>query len=220
MTDAIDTALVAWLREGPDVGPPEPLARALALTRTMTQRHPWLVRDRWPRRTARSGRLLAIAAALLLALAAGLVAIMSIGTPQPRPLPIGDDVIPLPADIAIDLPMLVNGWGYRLSDVPSDAASPRISAAEAVDIAGLELLHGLQTNGMPPQDPTRPDGLMRRQILVPETETPRVVWVVTYRWKVGFDCSSERGGPGACPHWETHMIDDQTGERVTSFSSG
>lgn len=169
MTDAIDTALVAWLREGPDVGPPEPLARALALTRTLPQRHPWLVRDRWPRRTVRSGRLLLIAASLLLIVVAGLAAMLSIGAPQPRPMPVDNDPIPLPPDLAVDLPGLVNGWGYELSDVPPDAASPRISAEQAVDIAGRELLRGLQANGMPAQDPSRPDGLMRRQILVEQT---------------------------------------------------
>ena len=81
----------------------------------------------------------------------------------------------------------------------------------ATEIAGQELLEMLRINSMCYRTQARPDGLLRGLVFDPNENSTHVVWVVTY-------CRDDAARPGDCPTWHTYMIDDQTGERVTSFS--
>ncbi len=47
MNETPNRALHAWLEQGPEQGPSEVLARALARTRTTSQRPAWTYPERW-----------------------------------------------------------------------------------------------------------------------------------------------------------------------------
>ena len=83
MNDHSDRQLSAWLREGPERGPQHGLERALAAARRTGQRPGWTFHERVPML-----RLTAIAAAVLLAVTAGLALVArptSVGGPAPVP---------------------------------------------------------------------------------------------------------------------------------------
>jgi hypothetical protein len=123
-----------------------------------------------------------------------------------------NDPVPLPADLAA---MVEADPGIRL--LPADGSVPQISATKALEIAGRVLLEELDGNRVPRQDPSVPDGLIRR-LMTNNSQPPTSAWLVAYRWKAGFDCHSEAGGPGACQTTSFYFIDDRTGELLSSFS--
>jgi TolB protein len=106
MTDPTERAFAAWLLDGPDVGPPEGLARAIAQTRRTRQRPGWLVAERWLPMDQPMQRVLPPRPAILLLvaalIAAGLATAVYLGT-QPRkladaPAPAGNGLIAFDAD--------------------------------------------------------------------------------------------------------------------------
>jgi hypothetical protein len=126
--------------------------------------------------------------------------------------PVGNDPVPLPADLAA---MIGPNMGLRLS--PADGSVPQISATKAVAIAGEHLFEELDGNRVPRQDPSVPDGLVRRLMTDGSPQHPKSVWIVAYRWAAGFDCHSPAGGPGPCESTSFYFIDDRTGELITSY---
>ena len=88
-----DHQIAAWLAEGPDQGPPEPLARALAATHRTSKRPRWTFPERWlpmqltMRRPVvpRAFMYLALVGLLLIALAAA-VLLLPGSTTIPEPL--------------------------------------------------------------------------------------------------------------------------------------
>ena len=94
MNDPMDRALADWLRDGPDQGPREALAQALAATRQVSQRPAWAIPERWlPMQltmqrapTLRPVLLLATVALLILTL---LGAAILIGSQRRLPEPFG-----------------------------------------------------------------------------------------------------------------------------------
>lgn len=94
MNEPMDRVLADWLRDGPDQGPREALAQALAATRQVSQRPAWAIPERWlPMQltmqrapTLRPVLLLATAALLILAL---LGAAILIGSQRRLPEPFG-----------------------------------------------------------------------------------------------------------------------------------
>ena len=218
MTDVTDAALAAWLREGPESGPPEPLARTLALTRSTRQRPGWLVRERglapraWP---ARQPALAAMVVVVLAALLAAALVIAAVGRPT---TPFDNDPIPMPPTLSVEVEQHIAGYGYRLDPVPADAGEPRISASQATEIAERRFLDSLRAHATPVHDPTHPEGVVRRQLYDPNDGSVQVVWLVTYRWQTEFECRTADGTPDVCPGWDAWVIDDQTGDVVTGFS--
>jgi len=93
MTQPTDRFLVEWFDAGPDQGPPEPLERALAVTRRTRKRPRWTFAERWlpmqttMARTPSSRPLLTVLAValLVLALAAGAVLVGALRHPLPEP---------------------------------------------------------------------------------------------------------------------------------------
>ena len=94
MTLPYDRDIAAWLADGPERGPAEPLARALAVTRRTRKRPRWTFPERWlpmqltMRRPMfpRAFTYLALVALLLVALVA---AILLLPGSQPIPEPLG-----------------------------------------------------------------------------------------------------------------------------------
>ncbi len=89
MTETTDRALRAWLEQGPDRGPSEGLARALAATRRTPQRPGWSFPERWLpmqltfTRTMNPRPMLFVVLALLLAAAVAAAALW-VGSQQRR----------------------------------------------------------------------------------------------------------------------------------------
>jgi hypothetical protein len=119
-----------------------------------------------------------------------------------------NDPVPMPADLAAQLGDTI------LNLLPPEASVPRISAAQAVEIAGEKLLTRLERHGAPPQDPSVADGLIRRRLPAYAQEPARIVWIVAYRWKADVNCDQFGGPPGPCRMASTFLIDDQTAEVV------
>ena len=126
--------------------------------------------------------------------------------------PVENDPVPLPADLAA---IIEAQMGPRMR--PADGSVPRISATEAVAKAGVQLVGDLKTNSVAAQDPSVPDGLVRRQVVLGPGKPRTSVWMVVYRWKAGFDCHSGAGGPGSCAQTSFYFIDDRTGELISSY---
>ncbi len=127
--------------------------------------------------------------------------------------PAENDPVPLPSDLAATIEAQM---GPRLR--PADGLVPRISATEAVAKAGAQLVSELKSNSVPAQDPSLPDGLIRRRVIAGPTKPLTSVWIVVYRWKAGFDCHSAAGGPGPCEATSFYFIDDRTGELNGSYN--
>jgi len=91
-SEALDRALAAWVREGPDRGPNEVLEAALARTRTVPQRPAWRFPGRWLAGLGTPRRLpapFAVAGVVVLLLIAALVAILVVGSTRRLPPPFG-----------------------------------------------------------------------------------------------------------------------------------
>ena len=127
--------------------------------------------------------------------------------------PVENDPLPLPADLAA---IIEAQMGPRLR--LADGSEPRISATQAVEKASVELVSELKSNNVPAQDPSVPDGLVRRRVILGPTKPLTSVWMVVYRWKAGFDCHSAAGGPGPCEATSFYFIDDRTGELHGSYN--
>jgi len=115
--------------------------------------------------------------------------------------PVGNDPVPMPADLAW---IISPGAVAPLS--PGDASVPQISATRAVEIAGKSLLADLETYGDPREDPSVPDGLVRR-LVNSRPAPPRSAWIVAYRWKAG---------GGSFKSGSFYYVDDRTGELFSS----
>jgi Tol biopolymer transport system component len=94
MNESTDKALVAWLQEGPDWGPTQPLADALATTRRTSQRPGWSFPERWLPMQLTMLRAPAMRPALILALVALLVltlaaTLLVVGSQRRVPPPFG-----------------------------------------------------------------------------------------------------------------------------------
>ena len=87
MNDWNERAISAWLAEGPERGPAEGLQRALATTRSVRQRPPWLATEAWPPLTVaglpQRSLLIALAGILLVVSMLGLM----IAGGAPRAIP-------------------------------------------------------------------------------------------------------------------------------------
>ena len=127
-------------------------------------------------------------------------------------IPAGNDPVPLSPDLA---EMIEADSSLRIS--PADASAPPISATQAVDVAGNSLLAELNANHVPAQDASVPDGLVRR-VMTFGDRPPVSVWLVAYHWAAGFDCHGNAGGPGPCEATTFYVIDDRTGELITSYN--
>jgi hypothetical protein len=140
-------------------------------------------------------------------------------TQPPVPIaPIGNDPVPFSAELEEQLERSLKPRSRELQ--PVDGTSPRISARAVLEIAGKHLLEELSGNNVPAQDPSAPDGLIRRLYIDRGrgARPPTSVWVVAYRWDAGFNCRTETGGPGPCATRSFYFIDDRTGEMVTSVT--
>lgn len=131
----LDPMLAQWLREGPECGPREGLERALAATRSMSQRRAWTFVERWvpthltltrvqvPRRAGLAVLVVALAVVLMLA--------ATLAGSRPRvPLPVGPGVNGLLAFEAEGRIFVagVDGSGRRqLSGDVQTARSPEFS---------------------------------------------------------------------------------------------
>ena len=129
--------------------------------------------------------------------------------------PASNDLVPLSDDLAAIVNSQLSARDRRLSS--TEAQVPPIAPTTAVEIAGKELLAELESNRVPAQDPSAPDGLVRR-VVVGLDIRPTSVWVVVYRWAAGFDCRSPLGGPGPCAVISFYLIDDRTGELIHAGS--
>ena len=93
MNEPMDRALADWLREGPEGGPREGLERALATTRTTSQRPGWAIPERWLSMQLTMQRVPAmrpLAYLALIALVAALVAAaVLVGSSRRLPEPFG-----------------------------------------------------------------------------------------------------------------------------------
>lgn len=94
MNQSIDPRVAAWLEEGPDRGPQEGLERALAATRTVSQRPTWTFPGRWlpspmgQWHGAAPRQVMLLALVTLLTLALGLAA-LTVGALRRTPPPFG-----------------------------------------------------------------------------------------------------------------------------------
>lgn len=125
--------------------------------------------------------------------------------------PVDNDPVPLPADLAA----IVNAR-LAIPLRPADGSVPPISPTKALEIAGVALLRDLDSNKMPRQDPSVPDGLVRRVIVGPQG--PTSAWLVVYRWAAGSDCGSPASGPGRCEATSFYFINDRTGKLITGHT--
>jgi Tol biopolymer transport system component len=94
MNEPMDRALADWLRDGPDDGPREVLDRALATTRSVSQRPGWAIPERWLPMQLTIQRIPSMRPVFYLALVALLVAALVaaailVGSPRRLPEPFG-----------------------------------------------------------------------------------------------------------------------------------
>lgn len=138
-------------------------------------------------------------------------------TPQ-VPVPVFDnDPVPFPAELMGSLERSLAPSTLQATNL----ISPPISANKALQVAGATLLEELDGNKVPAQDPSVPDGLVRRMLIDAGRlhRPPTSVWVVGYRWHAGFNCHDPNGGPGPCPVTSFFFIDDQSGELIYEVSN-
>jgi hypothetical protein len=175
------------------------------------EREAWRFDRRWQKRMRRTDTLeLTMRPAVALILGGMAVAMMLVAACD-AVAPVSNDPVPLSDDLAASLDSQL---------APADGALPAVSPTKALEIAGKELLAELAGNNVPPQDPSVPNGLIRRVIVGLDGRPPTSVWIVVYCWAAGFNCLTEAGGPGPCNQTSVYYIDDRTGQVVYSSSIG
>ena len=114
-----DRQIAAWLAEGPDQGPSEPLARALAATRRTSKRPRWSFPERWlPMQLTFKRPLVPRAVVYLALLASLLAALVATALLMPGSQPIPDPLGATNGSIAYDA-------GGQLFVANSDGSDPR-----------------------------------------------------------------------------------------------